>query len=151
MAGDGMTTKNVIYDEETYDECYQNINWREGYVNRAFSTGRVMFNEREAGLDHLPTVDRGLTMVTTERVNTGANWHPTLKPIALCEYFAKLAKPPSGRDEKYGPSRLLVPYCGVASEMIGGVLAGFDEVIGIEIVEEFCALGRVRLDHWTNP
>lgn len=58
--------------------------------------------------------------------------HPTLKPIELTAYLAKLLLPPP-RDD---PRRLLVPFCGAGSEMIGALRSGWDEVIGIELDPE---------------
>ena len=48
------------------------------------------------------------------------NKHPTLKPIELTKYLATMILPPyTGR-----PRRILVPFCGSGSEMIGAMLAG---------------------------
>jgi site-specific DNA-methyltransferase (adenine-specific) len=69
------------------------------------------------------------------------NKHPTLKPLALTEWLAKLMLPPQlGR-----PRRLLIPYCGVFSEVIGAVRAGWDEVVGIELDRQYIAIGKRRL------
>jgi hypothetical protein len=58
------------------------------------------------------------------------NPHPTCKPISLIKYLASLLLPP----DVYGPERrIMVPFAGVASEMIGSMLAGWDIVQGIEI------------------
>lgn len=67
--------------------------------------------------------------------------HPTLKPLALCEYLAKLILPPEGQM----PRRLLVPFSGAASEMIGALSAGWDHVTGIECNEQYVADARTRL------
>jgi site-specific DNA-methyltransferase (adenine-specific) len=74
------------------------------------------------------------------------NGHPTLKPIALCRYLAGLLLPPdTGR-----PRRLLVPFSGAGSEMIGALLAGWDEVVGVEMAPDFAAIARLRIAHWTR-
>jgi site-specific DNA-methyltransferase (adenine-specific) len=86
---------------------------------------KVTKAERKAGLDGL------------------ANTHPTPKPLDLTEWLAKIILPPQhGR-----PRRLLVPYCGVFSEIIGALKAGWDEVVGIEIDPQFIAVGKQRLLH----
>jgi site-specific DNA-methyltransferase (adenine-specific) len=72
------------------------------------------------------------------------NPHPTVKPIALVRHLATLLLPPS----EYAPRRLLVPFAGVASEMIGAVLAGWDYVLGIEMGAAYCDIGTARLEHW---
>jgi site-specific DNA-methyltransferase (adenine-specific) len=71
----------------------------------------------------------------TER---GDSKHPTMKPVALTTYLAKLLLPPSG-------GRLLVPFSGVGSEMLGALLAGWQEVLGIELDPNFAQFSRERL------
>lgn len=56
------------------------------------------------------------------------NTHPTVKPLALIRYLATLLLPP----ESVMPRRILVPFAGSGSEMIGCLQAGWDEVVGIE-------------------
>jgi DNA modification methylase len=51
--------------------------------------------------------------------------HPTLKPLALTEHLARLIHQPKAR-------RVLVPFSGVGSEMIGCLRAGWEEVVGLE-------------------
>lgn len=67
--------------------------------------------------------------------------HPTMKPIDLTRYLAKLILPP----QRETPRRLLVPFAGVGSEMIGAILAGWDEVVGIEKDEAYAAKARERI------
>jgi len=106
--------------------------------------------ERDIGLVALP-------LQTFNRVNPGGleheprwaptevrNPHPTVKPITLNRYLATLLLPP----DIYAPRRLLVPFAGVASEMIGAHLAGWEEVVGIEMSQEYCDIGEMRLDWW---
>ena len=69
-----------------------------------------------------------------------------MKPIQLAEYIARLLLPPP-LDE---PRRLLVPFAGVASEMIGATLAGWDVVTGIEQSAEYAAIGTRRLAWWAQ-
>lgn len=65
-----------------------------------------------------------------------------MKPVALTEYLAKLILPPRAIGR---PRRLLVPFCGVASEMIGALRAGWDEIVGIELSPAYAAIARLRL------
>jgi len=74
------------------------------------------------------------------------NHHPTVKPLALTEYLAKLILPP----ECSAPRRLLVPFAGSGSEMIGAHKAGWDDVIGVELEREYVEIARARLGHWTK-
>ena len=106
--------------------------------------------EREAGLSGMPLKMRN-------RVNPGgleheARWapveryndHPTLKPIKLTKWLATLLLPP----EAYAPRRLLIPFAGVASEGIGALLAGWDEIVMVEMLPEYCEIGDMRMTWW---
>ncbi len=75
------------------------------------------------------------------------NHHPTVKPIALAEYLARLILPPKRADGK--PRRLLVPFSGSGSEIIGALRAGWDEVVGIELSPEYAEIAEARIAHWT--
>lgn len=68
------------------------------------------------------------------------NNHPTVKPIALCEYLAKLILPPSS-----STARILVPFAGSGSEMIGAYRAGWGSILGIEREAEYVEIARKRL------
>ena len=74
--------------------------------------------------------------------NAGAeNRHPTVKPLALTKYLATLIKPPTG-------GRLLVPFSGSGSEMIGALQAGWEHVEGVELTEEYIPIALARIDYW---
>ena len=72
------------------------------------------------------------------------NSHPTIKPIGLTRHLATLLLPP----EEYKPRRLLVPFAGTGSEMIGAFQAGWECVIGIDNEREYVDIGRARLKYW---
>lgn len=72
--------------------------------------------------------------------------HPTLKPISLITYLARMILPPPHDDGS--PRRLLVPFSGVGSEIIGALLAGWDEVVGIEMEPVYCDLAFARIAAW---
>lgn len=74
-----------------------------------------------------------------------SNDHPTVKPVALTEWLARLLLPPPRPD---GVRRLLVPFSGSGSEMIGAVCAGWDDVVGIEQDTGYATTARERLRHW---
>lgn len=116
------------------------------YVAKAGQT------ERNAGLNELPNQVR-------HRVNAGGleneprwspietkNIHPTVKPIALTKYLASLLLPP----EAYAPRRVLVPFAGSGSEMIGALLAGWDEITGIEMTQKYIPIANARLAWWMH-
>jgi hypothetical protein len=74
------------------------------------------------------------------------NDHPTIKPLTLLRWLATLLLPPA----PYAPRRLLVPFCGTSSEVISGMLAGFEMVIGIERELTAVEIGRKRIAWWTG-
>lgn len=75
---------------------------------------------------------------------TRRNTHPTIKPLSLCKYLATLLLPPAA----YAPRRLLVPFAGAASEMVGAELAGWEDVTGIELEESHVAIAEARIAYW---
>lgn len=77
-----------------------------------------------------------------------ANAHPCVKPLDLNRYLASLILPPSRQD---APRRILVPFSGSGSEMIGALQAGWDEAVGIEKEAEYVAIAEARLAHWIKP
>ena len=64
-----------------------------------------------------------------------------VKPIDLCSWLATLLLPP----ERSTPRRILVPFSGSGSEMIGALRAGWDEVVGVEIEAEYVEIARARI------
>jgi hypothetical protein len=123
-----------------------------GTAARFFYQAKAASWEREAGLHdrtrrnvndgrHTP-IDNPFQRGETKRLNV----HPTVKPIRLAEYLARLILPPAG-DE---PRRLLVPFAGSGSEMIGALLAGWDVVTGIEREAEYVDLARARVGWWAQ-
>jgi site-specific DNA-methyltransferase (adenine-specific) len=102
----------------------------------------------------------GLTGISGDRSGTGGstkllamgtnnikNVHPTVKPLALNRYLANLILPP----KRETPRRLLVPFSGSGSEMIGGLQAGWEHVVGIEQEADYVAIANARIRHWTQP
>lgn len=139
-----------------------NADWNLEVEERLFETepfrycAKASRGERDAGVDAFPLKTKSdITTQNFENAKTGSgnernilhhNNHPTVKPISLNRWLASLLLPP----EKYAPRRLLVPFAGVGSEMIGAVLAGWDEVVGIEMMPEYVKIGRARLEHWSK-
>jgi len=133
-----------------------------GGASRFFYVAKATHEERDRGCGHLPIRSAAETTGSKDgqaRLNcpsTGAgrtsgarNFHPTVKPVALTRWLAGLLLPPP-RDG--APRRLLVPYAGSGSEMIGALLAGWDEVEGIERDAEFLPILRARVSlAETNP
>lgn len=103
--------------------------------DRIVYSSKVSKKERNAGLDALEDdiiIDDsnsnpvGLKSGTNNSAKDGErnpnlttkNPHPTLKPVSLCEYLAKLILPPTEN------SKLIVPFAGTGSEMAGALKAG---------------------------
>jgi len=91
---------------------------------------------RTDGASHPENVIRHPKASKAERIESG---HPTPKPIALCAMLAGLTLPASGA------GRLLVPFAGSGSEMLGALTAGWSEVIGIEQSEAYVRTASRRL------
>jgi site-specific DNA-methyltransferase (adenine-specific) len=120
-----------------------------GSAARFFYTAKASKSERNAGLEGFePQItndgrekdidnafQRGMTLRT--------NHHPTVKPLSLTKYLATLIKPPTG-------GRLLVPFSGSGSEMIGALQAGWDYVEGVELTEEYIPIAEARIKYWVS-
>jgi DNA modification methylase len=75
------------------------------------------------------------------------NTHPTVKPLKLLEYLARLILPPKeGRAKR----KLLAPFAGSGSEMIAGRRAGWDEVLGIEVNPAYVKMAEDRIGELKN-
>lgn len=115
---------------------------------------KVSKSERNAGCEELddkhfqmrPFAEEGSDMsVITNRLNSksGKNNHPTLKPISLSYRVLTLFKTPN-------PQRIVYPFAGVQSEVIGGYKAGFTDYSGCELNAEYVDIGKVRFEHWKD-
>lgn len=159
-----VLSNDTYGDTGTAARMFHNADWQAERLEAADQVAyfaKASTGEREAGLDPLQvallgameaflstTVDDGrqtpidnpyLRGETTRR-----NTHATIKPISLARWLATLLLPPPA----YGPRRLLIPFAGAGSEMIGAMLAGWEEVQGVELVQEHVAIARARLAYW---
>jgi DNA modification methylase len=83
-----------------------------------------------------------------ERLNMPAslpksNTHPTLKPISLNYRILLLFKTPNEQ-------KIIYPFAGVGSEIIGGIKAGFLDWEGCEINPEYVEIANARIKHHTS-
>ena len=112
---------------------------------------------RLAGTNGLPTLDeiRVAAKAAKETGGPPPRWqirpcrrcnHPTLKPISLCRWLATLLLPPP----EYAPRRILVPFAGSGSEMIAALLAGWEHIVGVELIPEYCDIAHARLAYWSK-
>jgi len=127
-------------------------------------SSKVTPQERDAGLGDLPTKLYGQSggaqtallrgeseyldgsTIGLDKIKKVKNVHPTLKPIMLNKWLATLLLPPP----EYAPRRILVPFSGAGSEAIGAALAGWEEVVGVELEEEYVEIARERVKYWTS-
>lgn len=117
-----------------------------GDSSRFFYTAKSSRKERNLGLDHLPdNTDIRINAPRNsedEKYSETKNNHPTVKPIKLIEYLATMIKPPIEN------SSILIPFSGSGSEIIGAMLAGWNNITGIEIDESYCNIANNRVDYW---
>lgn len=119
-----------------------------GTPARFFYCAKASKRERNAGLDDLPErpthrYGAGISEgIDPDAPALDRNHHPTVKPLALNRYLARLIKPP------LPTARLLVPFSGSGSEVIGALMAGWPHVDGIEREQEYIDIAHRRIAHW---
>jgi hypothetical protein len=129
----------------------------DGGPSRFFYCAKVSTREREHGCAALPQrsaaemtdSEEGQARLDSPRTGAGRgggarNHHPTLKPIALAKWLARLIMPPSEN------ATLLVPFSGAGSEMIGALTAGWPMVFGIEGEQEYIDIAHARIAAWAK-
>jgi len=125
-----------------------------GGASRFFYCAKASRAERDAGLEGFAAASGGEAThredgspgTRSPRAGAGRNGgprnvHPTVKPLALAAYLARLILPP------VEGTRLLVPFCGSGSEMLGGLRAGWSHVEGIDSWDVAVKIARARLAH----
>ena len=143
----GRWPANTILDESVAAEL--------GDKSRYFYCAKASRKERDAGCSEIApkaggSTAKGFTQDVangTDRNKEVHNNHPTVKPLALCEHLAKLILPNPPPDTQ---QRLLVPFSGSGSEMIGAMQAGWPDITGIGLSSEYIAIAEARLKYWGN-
>lgn len=126
----------------TNKSCYEDCNVLALKENSRFYTQTSMIAE---ALEHEAVIYSSKPSDKEKLVGTNGDVdHDTVKPISVNQHLATLLLPP----DRYAPRRLLVPFAGVASEMIGGLLAGWEEIQGIELSTDYTKVGRKRAGWW---
>jgi site-specific DNA-methyltransferase (adenine-specific) len=121
-----------------------------GGASRFFYQAKATRREREVGLLGLVPCHKCGELGSRKHANpkTGKeekcvrNDHPTVKPVALCRWLATLLLPPASAS----PRRLLIPFSGSGSEVVGALLAGWDEVVGVEMDPRYSEIARRRCE-----
>jgi|GEM_PF-1000911 len=142
--------ENSHNDTGTAARFFFNVNRQLDEADPVLYCAKASRKERDAGMpwefnEIYPqnnSTERGeLNSTKNKRVR---NAHPTIKPIDLTRWLATLLLPPA----EYAPRRILVPFSGSGSEMIGAHLAGWEEIIGIEMEKEYVEIAGARLEYW---
>jgi site-specific DNA-methyltransferase (adenine-specific) len=143
---------------------YVNADWQHEVAEQLAQADPVRYvpkaakKERNSGLDDFywrrnkasPT---GFVRVSQEewekldkRQRARGNIHPTQKPISLTKWLATLLLPPP----EYAPRRIMIPFGGKMSEAIGALLAGWEEIVAIEMYQDYCDAGEARAAFWST-
>lgn len=120
-----------------------------GTAARFFYTAKASRAERDAGIITRANLENEYEGVGALRDSGRAlikrnNTHPTVKPIELIKYLATLLLPSIAA----APRKILIPFAGSGSEIIGALHAGWEEVLGIEKEKEYAELFLERLRAW---
>lgn len=155
--------KETIGDSGGASRFFYTVQEKLDESDPVYYCSKVSPKERNAGLDELPDQifaqsggaqakakqgedEYKQDSIGINRISTRKNIHPTVKPIDLARYLASLLLPP----DAYAPRRLLVPFAGSGSELIGGLLAGWEQIVGIELTEEYVPIAEKRLEYWSG-
>lgn len=107
----GRFPANILLDEE----AAAMLDEQSGGASRFFYIAKASKSERGTG-----------------------NTHPTVKPVKLMRYLARLITPPGGT--------VLDPFAGSGTTLLAAEQEGFDS-IGIEMNPEYCEIIRKRMAH----
>ncbi|QDV69007.1 Modification methylase HindIII [Rosistilla carotiformis] len=154
----GRWPSNLLLDEvaaESLDKQSGITRSRKGrkrIAGRTIGNGRTMghfINQVEGiyGYDDEGGASRFFYVAKAKGKQRLDNAHPTVKPTDLCESLARLILPP----ERPTPRRLLVPYSGSGSEMVGAMAAGWDQLTGIEMDDKWVKTAQRRLRETKSP
>lgn len=148
----GRFPANVILDEwaaQKLDRQTPHSRSRRGlrrHADTSIGNGKTLHTFRSsvdviAGYDDGGGPSRFFYVAKARGKERRSNNHPTVKPLALCEYLARLILPP----QRKSPRRLIVPFSGSGSEMLGALMAGWEHVTGIECEPRYVEIARQRL------
>lgn len=122
-----------------------------------FYCAKASRRERDSGLENFDEqpvrrlsggefAHNSITRKVSKNETVTRNPHPTCKPIALAKHLATLLLPPP----EYAPRRVLVPFAGSGSEAIGAMLAGWEEIVCVELIQDYCDIAEARLAWWAD-
>lgn len=145
----GRWPSNVLLDQNAAEA----LGAKAKFFTQFHYSAKASRKEREAGLEVLPgktgaqAVNRKEGSAGKDNPRAGAgraakevkNHHPTVKPVSVMRWLAKLATPEGGV--------ILDPFMGSGTTGIAAVLEGFD-FIGVEREEEYHRIAETRIKHW---
>lgn len=133
-------------------DCEHTARGDDGGASRFFYCPKPSSAERDAGLEEAcsraEATRRKEGSPGSKCAAAGAggenrrNVHPTVKPVALARYLARLILPP------IPDARMLTPFSGSGSEIIGAAQAGWHHVDGIDSWDVAVRISRARVAHW---
>jgi site-specific DNA-methyltransferase (adenine-specific) len=115
-----------------------------GSAARFFYCAKASRTERNAGLDGLPADkpvfgdDGGTYQGLSNSKHPQANFHPTVKPLALIHYLIKLITPPGGT--------ILDPFLGSGTTAVAATQLGHPW-IGCELTADYWPIIEARVNH----
>jgi DNA modification methylase len=151
----GASVREYKKSEGGCSKILHKCDFEENEHDLYFYNPKVSKSERNAGCDELPIKDRvfnGTSDTSSQDIkdvearfttSPSNNNHPTLKPIKLNERILKLFKTPNEQ-------KIIYPFAGSGSEIIGGVKAGFTNWVGCEINPDYVEIAKARIDYWSN-
>lgn len=110
-------------------------------LSRLFYAPKASRREREAGCERLPLVEVPIYPRGDGSVREVRNIHPTVKPIELMRWLARLLCPPGGT--------VLDHFAGSGSTGAGCMLEG-RRFVGIEWDGRYVDVARARIEHWAT-
>ncbi len=122
-----------------------------GGPSRFFYTAKASRSEKDKGLEkfYWERTDDGFERISLEEYEKLDKQsravgciHPTVKPTELLRYLSTLILPPK---EEGRIRRILIPFSGIGSEMIGAAQAGWDEVLGIEMEPNYTMMAEAHI------
>jgi DNA modification methylase len=108
-------------------------------ISRLFYASKASRVEREAGCETLPLREVPIYPRGGESVRLVRNTHPTVKPLELMRWLARLLCPPGGT--------VLDPFAGSGSTGAAAILEG-RRFVGIERDERYVPVACARIAHW---
>lgn len=157
LINEGRWPANVILDEEAAQELDRQTGKsrsRQGkrrHSNSNIGNGKTLHSFRSRvgaieGYDDEGGASRFFYVAKAGKKERQGNNHPTVKPLTLCDYLCRSILPP----QRKTPRRLIVPFSGSGSEMLGALMAGWDHVTGIERDPHYVEIARRRLSDFDS-